>query len=125
MVRIGCLVGIHSINILLIIRGHIYHNKLGKHAQWLNDSDLELLVRIRHGRFNLVDGRCSLNLLKLTSLKFIHGALLHDLLDHLGLDWPSPYLFMKLKTIFIGDGFVSQMIVMGHLLIVDFPPSDG
>jgi hypothetical protein len=32
---------------------------------------------------------------------------------------------MKLETIFIGDGFVSQMIVMGHFLIVDFPPSDG
>lgn len=125
MVRIGCLVGIHSIHILFIIRGHIYNDKLGKHAQWLDDPDLELLVRIGHGRFNLVDGRGSLNLLKLASLKFIHGALLHYLLDHLWLYWPPSYLFMKLQTIFIGDGFVSQMVVMGHLLIVDFPPSDG
>ena len=126
MVRIGCLVGVHAIHILLIIGGHINHDKLGKHTQGLDDPNLELLVRIGHGRFNLVDGCGSLNLLELASLKFIHGgALFNDLLDHLWLDWSASYLFMELQTIFVGDGFVSQMIVMGHLLIVDFPPSDG
>ena len=125
MVRIGCLVGIRSVHIFFIIRGHIYNDKLGKHAQWLDDPDLELLVRIGHGRINLVDGCGSLNLLKLTPLKFIDSALLHDLLDHLWLDWTPSYLFMKLQAVFVGDGFVSQVIVVGHLLVVDLPSSDG